>query len=140
MGSRTLSKRLERLETQIMPAGEPIVIEIQFVSADGSITGRLPVRCLLAYLLAASNVAHAQSELSEAVQYYERYMSFVPAEDEQQKQQKQLLIDKGKRHLGFARRRTHAGICCRLAKDRQTNHFRPAARSIALKNPRHVIA
>jgi hypothetical protein len=37
MGSRTLSKRLERLETRMMPASEPLVLEIQFVSADGSV-------------------------------------------------------------------------------------------------------
>jgi hypothetical protein len=39
MIGRTGSKRLERLETRMMPAGEPLVYEIQFVSAvDGSIT------------------------------------------------------------------------------------------------------
>lgn len=43
---RTLMTRLERLETRMMPAGEPLVYEIQFVSAvDGSITSRLPVSC-----------------------------------------------------------------------------------------------
>ena len=37
MGSRTLSKRLERLETRMMPAGEPVVIQVQYVSPDGSV-------------------------------------------------------------------------------------------------------
>jgi hypothetical protein len=37
MGSRTLLKRLKQLETQMMPAGEPLVIQVQFVSPDGSI-------------------------------------------------------------------------------------------------------
>ena len=37
MGSRTLSKRLERLETRIIPAGEPLVVQIQYVSPDGSV-------------------------------------------------------------------------------------------------------
>lgn len=45
MGSKTLSKRVEQLETRMMPAGEPIFIEIQFVSADGSIASRLRVNC-----------------------------------------------------------------------------------------------
>ena len=46
MTSRTLSKRLERLETRMMPAGEPLVMEIEFISAvDGSITKRLQVTC-----------------------------------------------------------------------------------------------
>ena len=37
MTSRTLSKRLERLETRMVPAGEPLVIQIEFVSPDGSV-------------------------------------------------------------------------------------------------------
>jgi hypothetical protein len=46
MIGRTLAKRLERLETRMIPAGEPLVYEIQFVSAvDRSITSRLQVRC-----------------------------------------------------------------------------------------------
>ena len=46
MTSRTLSRRLERLEARMIPAGEPLVYEIQFVSAvDRSITSRLQVRC-----------------------------------------------------------------------------------------------
>ena len=37
MRSRTLSKRLERLETRLAPEGEPLPIHIQFVSPDGTI-------------------------------------------------------------------------------------------------------
>ncbi len=37
MGSRTLLKRLARLETRMMPAGEPVVIQVQYVSPDGSV-------------------------------------------------------------------------------------------------------
>jgi hypothetical protein len=37
MIGRTLSKRLERLETWMMSAGEPLVLQIQFVSPDGSV-------------------------------------------------------------------------------------------------------
>ena len=37
MIGRTLSKRLERLETRIIPAGEPLVVQIQYVSPDGSV-------------------------------------------------------------------------------------------------------
>jgi len=37
MSSRTLSKQLERLETRTMPAGEPLVIKVQYVSPDGSV-------------------------------------------------------------------------------------------------------
>ena len=36
MISRNLSRRLERLETRLMPAGEPLVVEVQFVFTDGS--------------------------------------------------------------------------------------------------------
>jgi hypothetical protein len=36
MIGRTLTKRLERLETRIMPAGEPVITQIVFVAADGS--------------------------------------------------------------------------------------------------------
>ena len=36
MIGRKLSKRLERLETRMIPAGEPMVMQIVFVSADGS--------------------------------------------------------------------------------------------------------
>ena len=35
--TRTLSKRLERLETRMMPTDEPLVVQIQFVSPDGSV-------------------------------------------------------------------------------------------------------
>jgi hypothetical protein len=37
MTSRTLSKRLERLETRMTPAGEPLFVQIQYVSPDGSV-------------------------------------------------------------------------------------------------------
>ena len=37
MIGRTLSKRLERLETRTMPAGGPLILQIQFVSPDGSV-------------------------------------------------------------------------------------------------------
>jgi hypothetical protein len=33
---RTLSKRLERLETRMMPAREPVVIQVQYVAPDGT--------------------------------------------------------------------------------------------------------
>jgi hypothetical protein len=42
MTSRTLSNRLARLETRLMPATKPLVYEVQFISAeDGSVTSRL---------------------------------------------------------------------------------------------------
>ena len=37
MTCRTLFKRLERLETRMMPAGEPVVIQVQYVSPDGTV-------------------------------------------------------------------------------------------------------
>ena len=37
MASRSFSKRLERLETRIMPVGEPLVIQVRFVSLNGSV-------------------------------------------------------------------------------------------------------
>ncbi len=41
MISRSLSQRLKRLEARAMPAGEPMVIEVQFVSTDKVVTGSL---------------------------------------------------------------------------------------------------
>jgi hypothetical protein len=37
MTCRTLSKRLQRLETRMMPVGEPVIIQVQYVSPDGSV-------------------------------------------------------------------------------------------------------
>src|ERR1035437_4583100 len=37
MASRNLSKRLERLEERMLPAGEPLILQIQFVSPDGTV-------------------------------------------------------------------------------------------------------
>ncbi len=60
MTSRTLSKRLERLETQMMPAGQPLAMEIEFISAvDGTITKRLQVTCRAHLPGAAARVPHA---------------------------------------------------------------------------------
>jgi hypothetical protein len=36
MTCRTLSKRLQRLETRMMPVGEPVIIQVQYVSPDAS--------------------------------------------------------------------------------------------------------
>jgi len=36
MISRNLARRLERLETRLVPAGEPLVVQIHYVSPDGS--------------------------------------------------------------------------------------------------------
>ena len=36
MITRNLARRLERLETRLVPAGEPLVIQVHFVSPDGS--------------------------------------------------------------------------------------------------------
>ena len=36
MIGRSLTRRLERLETRLLPAGEPLVIQVHFVSPDGS--------------------------------------------------------------------------------------------------------
>ena len=41
MISRCLAKRLKRLEVRTMPAGDPMVIEVQFVSAARVVTGSL---------------------------------------------------------------------------------------------------
>jgi len=35
MTTRNLARRLERLETRLVPAGEPVVIQVYFVSPDG---------------------------------------------------------------------------------------------------------
>jgi len=35
MTTRNLARRLERLETRFVPAGEPVVIQVYFVSPDG---------------------------------------------------------------------------------------------------------
>ena len=35
MITRNLARRLERLETRLVPAGEPVVIQVHFVSPDG---------------------------------------------------------------------------------------------------------
>jgi hypothetical protein len=40
---RNLSQRLKRLEARAIPAGEPMVIEVQFVSAEKVVTGSLLV-------------------------------------------------------------------------------------------------
>ena len=37
MASRNLSKRLERLEERMLPAGEPLILQIQFVSPGGTV-------------------------------------------------------------------------------------------------------
>jgi hypothetical protein len=37
MISRSLSKRVQKLEARLIPAGEPMVIQIQYVSPDGSV-------------------------------------------------------------------------------------------------------
>jgi hypothetical protein len=53
MITRNLSRRSERLETRLMPAGEPLVIEVQFVSSDGSVADRPPesVRQVLVFAI-----------------------------------------------------------------------------------------
>jgi hypothetical protein len=38
MISRRFTRRLERLETRFLPAGEPLVIQVYFVSPDASRT------------------------------------------------------------------------------------------------------
>jgi hypothetical protein len=43
MISRSLSQRLKRLEARSMPAGEPMVIEVQFVSVEKVVTGSLSI-------------------------------------------------------------------------------------------------
>ena len=44
--TRTLAKRLQRLETRALPATEPLVIEVEFISAiQGSVTKRMTVTC-----------------------------------------------------------------------------------------------
>ena len=45
MTCRTLSKRLQRLETRMMPAGEPLVIQVQYVSPDGSVEDAPGLAC-----------------------------------------------------------------------------------------------
>jgi hypothetical protein len=37
--TRTLERRLARLEEQVPPDGPPETLEVQFVSADGKVTG-----------------------------------------------------------------------------------------------------
>jgi hypothetical protein len=60
MTSRTLSKRLERLETRIRLSGEPWTMEIDFVSAvDGTITKRLQVTCGARLPWTVTGVPHA---------------------------------------------------------------------------------
>jgi len=36
MITRNLARRLERLEIRLLPAGEPLVIQVHFVSPEGS--------------------------------------------------------------------------------------------------------
>jgi hypothetical protein len=36
MIGRTLAKRLDRLETRMLPSGEPMIMQIVFVAADGT--------------------------------------------------------------------------------------------------------
>jgi hypothetical protein len=43
MTMKVLSRRLERLEAQVAPAGQPMVIEVQFVSANKVVTNSLSV-------------------------------------------------------------------------------------------------
>ena len=38
MISRTLSERVQKLEERLIPTDEPIVIQIKYVSSDGSVT------------------------------------------------------------------------------------------------------
>jgi hypothetical protein len=47
MISRSLSRRLERLETSIMPTtttSDPVVIELQFVSPEKVVTGSMSLK------------------------------------------------------------------------------------------------
>jgi len=37
MISRKFTARLERLETRMIPEGDPLVLQIQFVSSDGTV-------------------------------------------------------------------------------------------------------
>ena len=37
MISKKLTARLERLETRMIPEGDPMVLQIQFVSSDGTV-------------------------------------------------------------------------------------------------------
>ena len=41
---RRLYRKMEQLEARLAPAGEPRVIEVQFVSADGSVVATFPVQ------------------------------------------------------------------------------------------------
>ncbi len=43
MISRSLSRRLERLETSVMPTSQPVAITIQFVSAEKVVTGSMSI-------------------------------------------------------------------------------------------------
>ncbi len=36
--NRTLSRRLDRLAARVLPVGEPLKIQIQYVSPDGEVT------------------------------------------------------------------------------------------------------
>jgi hypothetical protein len=44
MINRSFSKRLQKLEARLRPTEEPRVIQVQFVSPDGSVTDRLLYR------------------------------------------------------------------------------------------------
>ena len=48
MTRKTLSKRLERLETRLAPEGEPLLIHIQFVSPEADSARRIHLRELRA--------------------------------------------------------------------------------------------
>lgn len=42
---RNLYRRMERLEARLVPAGDPLIINVQFVSAvDGRVVNQLEVR------------------------------------------------------------------------------------------------
>ena len=42
---RNLYRRMERLEARLVPAGDPLIINVQFVSAvDGQVVNQLEVR------------------------------------------------------------------------------------------------
>ena len=45
MIGRSLSKRLEKLEARLTPASEPTVIQVKYVSPDGSFFYAPPIIC-----------------------------------------------------------------------------------------------
>ena len=60
MISRRLAQRLKRLEARSIPAGDPMVIEVRFVSPDKVVTGSVLIEIARSHALPPPGQARQQ--------------------------------------------------------------------------------